>query len=168
MVNQDATAAGTVACGRSGRGDADNATGIAGIGWNIRILPVRALGKCGGSLSDIAEAIRWAAGLPVPGVPANTTPAQVINLSLGGGTTCSATMQSAVDAAIAAGAVVVAATGNEGVIGLSAPANCNGVIAVTAHTINGENADYANIGAAGEAGWAPTNDQRTGRRLSRR
>jgi serine protease len=133
-----------------------NASGIAGIGWNIRILPVRALCKCGGSLSDIAEAIRWAAGLPVPGVPTNTTPARVISLSLGGGSTCLGTMQSAVDAAIAAGSVVVAATGNEGAIGLSSPANCNGVIAVTAHTINGENADYANIGAAGGVGPQPT------------
>ena len=124
-------------------------TGIAGIGWNVQILPVRALGKCGGSLSDIAEAIRWAAGLPVPGVPTNATPARVINLSLGGGSTCSGSMQSAVDAAIAAGSVVVAATGNEGAEGLTAPALCPGVIAVTAHTINGENADYANIGPPG-------------------
>ncbi len=65
-------------------------------------------------------------------------------------------MQSAVNAAIAAGAVVVAATGNEGAAGISAPANCIGVMAVTAHTINGENADYANIGAAGSAGAKPT------------
>jgi serine protease len=135
---------------------AGNASGIAGIGWNIRILPVRALGKCGGSLSDIAEAIRWAAGLSVPGVPTNTTPARVINLSLGGGTTCSGSMQSAVNAAIAAGSVVVVATGNEGAIGLSAPANCDGVIAVTAHTITGESADYANVGAAGGVGPQPT------------
>ena len=134
----------------------NNAMGIAGVGWNIRILPVRALGKCGGSLSDIAEAIRWSAGLPVPGVPANTTPAQVINLSLGGGASCPANLQGAVDAAIAAGAVVVAATGNDGAIGPSAPANCNGVIGVTAHTINGENASYANIGAAMGAGPQPT------------
>ena len=134
----------------------NNAMGIAGVAWNIRILPVRALGKCGGSLSDIAEAIRWAAGLPVPNVPANTTPAQVINLSLGGGASCPANLQSAVDAAIAAGSVVVAATGNDGAIGPSAPANCNGVIAVTAHTINGENADYANIGGAMGVGPQPT------------
>ena len=133
----------------------NNAAGIAGVAWNVRVLPVRALGKCGGSLSDIAEAIRWAAGLTVPGVPTNTTPARVINLSLGGGTTCPGNMQSAVDAAIAAGSVVVAATGNDGNAGLTAPANCNGVIAVTAHTINGENADYANIGAAG-SGPQPT------------
>lgn len=126
---------------------ANNAMGIAGIAWNVRVLPVRALGKCGGSLTDIAEAIRWAAGLPVPGVPNNPTPAQVLNLSLGGGTTCGPTMQSAVDAAVANGAVIVAATGNDGSTDLIAPANCTGVIAVTAHTINGENADYANIGA---------------------
>lgn len=136
---------------------ANNNVGIAGIGWGVRILPVRALGKCGGNLSDIADAIRWAAGAqPENGmtwqqngvtVGANTAnPAKVINLSLGGGDTCGPSMQSAVDAAIAAGAVVIAATGNGSDVNLVAPANCNGVIAVTAHTINGENADYANIG----------------------
>jgi hypothetical protein len=54
-------------------------------------------------------------------------------------------MQSAVTAAINAGSTIVSASGNEGNLGLISPANCNGVIAVTAHTINGENADYANI-----------------------
>jgi len=127
---------------------ANNGTGIAGIGWNVRLQPLRALGKCGGALSDIAEAIRWAAGLDVAGVPANPTPARVISLSLGSSEPCSNETQSAVDAAIAAGSVVVAATGNESDIVLISPANCRGVIAVTAHTINGENADYANIGAA--------------------
>ena len=125
----------------------NNALGVAGVAWNVRILPVRALGKCGGSLSDIAEAIRWAAGLQVDGVPTNPTPAHVINLSLGGGDTCGPTMQSAVTAAMATGAVVVAATGNEATNGLISPANCTGVIGVTAHTINGENADYSNIGS---------------------
>ena len=125
---------------------ANPAYGIVGVGWGVRILPVRALGKCGGSLSDIGEAIRWAAGLPVAGVPAHATPAQVINLSLGGGSTCPQTLQDAVNAALAAGSVVVAATGNDGSVGTSAPANCTGVIGVTAHTINGDNADYANVG----------------------
>jgi serine protease len=124
---------------------ANNAVGIAGIGWNVKVVPIRALGKCGGDLDDIAEAVRWAAGLPVNGVPANANKAQVISLSLGGGDTCSAEMQNAVNAAIANGAVVVAATGNDGNLGLIAPANCSDVLAVTAHTINGENADYANI-----------------------
>jgi serine protease len=122
--------------------------GIAGVAWNVRVLPVRALGRCGGSLSDIAEAIRWAAGQSVLGVPANPTPAQVISLSLGGGDTCSSEMQNAVNAAIVNGSVIVAAIGNGGEIGAISPANCNGVIGVTAHTINGENADYANIGTS--------------------
>jgi len=126
---------------------ANNAAGIAGVAWNIRVLPIRALGKCGGSLSDIAEAVRWAAGLTVGAIAVNPNPAQVISLSLGGGATCSAEMQAAVTAANAAGAVVVAATGNEGDVAVIAPANCNGAIGVTAHTINGENADYANVGA---------------------
>ncbi len=124
----------------------NNGTGIAGIGWNVRVQPLRALGRCGGSLSDIADAIRWAAGLDVAGVPANPTPARVISLSLGSSEPCSNHTQSAVDAAIAAGAVVVAASGNEGSLSLVSPANCTGVIAVTGHTIVGENADYANIG----------------------
>jgi serine protease len=136
---------------------ANNAVGIAGIGWNVRLLPVRALGKCGGSLSDIADAIRWAAGAqPESGtwqsegvtVGTNPHPAQVISLSLGGDTSCSPEMKGAVEAAHDRGAVIVAATGNDGVEGLISPAICEGVIAVTAHAINGENADYANIASA--------------------
>ena len=92
---------------------ANNALGIAGIGWNVNIMPVRALGKCGGNLDDIADAIRWAAQVPVSGVPANPNKATVISLSLGGGDTCSSYMQSAVDAATAAGVTIVAAAGNE-------------------------------------------------------
>ena len=128
----------------------NNNLGIAGVAWNIRVQPLRVLGKCGGSTSDIADAIQWAAGLAVPGVPANPTPARVISLSLsaGPGSTCSGPMAAAVNAALAAGSIVVAATGNDGLENsVSAPANCPGVLGVTAHTINGENADYANIGA---------------------
>ena len=132
---------------------ADNTAGIAGIGWNVKVLPVRALGRCGGAMSDVADAILWSAGLTVttaPAPPPNTNPARVILVGAGGkaGVACSQTLQSAIDAAIAAGSVVVAATGNEGVFDLSAPANCNGVIAVTAHAINGENASYSNIAPA--------------------
>jgi serine protease len=57
---------------------------MASVGRSVRLLPVRALGKCGGFDSDIIAGMRWAAGLPVPGVPTNPTPARVINLSLGG------------------------------------------------------------------------------------
>jgi serine protease len=128
---------------------ANNSTGIAGVAWNVRVQPVRAVGKCGGTLSDIAEAMRWSAGLSVPGIPANATPASVINVSLGGdmGSACPQFMQEAVDAVTAVGAVVVAAAGNDADLGMIPPANCRGVIGVTAHVINGENAEYANVGS---------------------
>jgi serine protease len=53
---------------------ANNSIDIAGIDFNARLLPIRVLGKCGGSLSDLADAVRWAAGLAVAGVPNNPTP----------------------------------------------------------------------------------------------
>ncbi len=54
----------------------DNGFGMASVGRNVRVLPVRVLGKCGGFDSDIIAGMRWAAGLDVPGVPANPTPAR--------------------------------------------------------------------------------------------
>ncbi len=125
----------------------DNGVGIAGVNWRSHILPVRVLGRCGGSSSDIFDAVRWAAGLSVPGVPDNTHPARVINLSLGGVHACTAGYQSAVDDARAAGAVIVAAAGNSGAdTAIVTPANCAGVIAVGATDSHGNLADYSNYG----------------------
>ncbi len=125
-----------------------NSIGIAGIAPNINILPVRVLGKCGGYDSDIIDAMRWAAGIAVAGTPVNTHPAQVLNMSLGGtgGAPCTAAYQSAVADVIAAGKVIVVAAGNDGASTLSSPANCAGVLAVTANSIDGDNAYYATIG----------------------
>jgi serine protease len=127
----------------------NNGTGGAGVAFNAKVLPVRALGVCGGYMSDIAAGMRWAAGLNVPGVPDNTAnKAKVLNLSLGGAGACDATSQAAIDAVRAAGSVVVVATGNDSnKTTISSPANCTGVIAVTAHTKLGDNASYANTGA---------------------
>ena len=125
----------------------NNGTGVAGVAFGAKVLPVRVLGVCGGFMSDIAAGMRWAAGLDVPGVPANLHKAKVLNLSLGNPGSCGPTYQDAVDAVRAAGSVMVAATGNEGLPSISRPANCAGVIAVTAHTRLGDNANYANIGA---------------------
>ena len=66
----------------------NNGSGIAGIDWHARLLAVRVLGKCGGDTADVVDGMRWAAGLFVPGVPINPTPARVINMSLGGRTPC--------------------------------------------------------------------------------
>lgn len=125
----------------------NNSMGIIGLAYGARILPVRVLGVCGGFTSDVAAGIQWAAGLAVPGVPANTAHiAKVINLSLGNTGACSVTYQTAITAARTAGSVVVVATGNDANTTITEPANCTGVIAVTAHTRLGDSADYANIG----------------------
>jgi serine protease len=129
----------------------DDAAWTAGIDWNARILPLRVLGKCGGYDSDILDAIAWAAGLAVPGVPPNPTPAQVINLSLGGDQACPAYYPPVIAAAYAHGVTraIVAAAGNESddVAG-HAPASCPGVIAVASTTTsNGALARYSNFGA---------------------
>lgn len=122
----------------------NNAQDIAGVDWNARILPVRVSGRCGALLSDTVDGMRWAGGLPVPDVPANPTPARIVNISLGGGT-CSSIEQQAVNDLNARGVVVVAAAGNNRTA-VEAPADCSGVIAVTAHANDGENATYANVG----------------------
>ncbi|MGJ9404188.1 S8 family serine peptidase [Arthrobacter sp. KK5.5] len=127
---------------------AGDGLGVAGVAPGASILPVRALGACGGYTSDIADGITWAAGGDVPGVPANGTPARVVNLSLGGTATCSATFQTAIDGATAAGAVVVVAAGNETAnAATSSPANCGNVIAVAASGSRGALAPYSNFGA---------------------
>jgi serine protease len=126
----------------------NNAAGIAGMNWNAKILPIRVLGKCGGTFDDIVAGVLWAAGLPVTGVPLNPSPARVINMSLGGATSCPQAMQDAVNAALAQGAVIAVAAGNQSNDATnSAPANCGGVIAVGASTRQGDRASYSNFGS---------------------
>ena len=129
----------------------NNGAGVAGINWTSKLLPVRVLGKCGGYTSDIADAIVWASGGSVPGVPANPNPARVLNLSLGGSGACDVTTQNAINAALAAGAVVVVAAGNSNAdASTSSPANCNGVITVAATGRQGQRASYSNFGTTVE------------------
>lgn len=126
----------------------NNGTGVTGINWVSKILPVRVLGKCGGATSDIADAMRWAAGLAVAGVPVNANPARVLNLSLGGTGGCGFAYQNAIDAVTAANAVVIVSAGNSNANASNAfPANCNGVIAVGAVGPTGARAYYSNYGA---------------------
>jgi serine protease len=135
--------AGTVAAVSNNNND------VAGVAWNIGLVPVRVLGKCGGSLSDIADGIRWAAGLSVSGVPANPNPADVINMSLGSGSpaACSSTYQNAINAAVNAGTTVVVAAGNDNATANFPPGNCNNVITVGATNRNGGRAYYSNYGS---------------------
>jgi serine protease len=124
---------------------ANDGVGMTGAGWATRILPVRVLGKCGGVDSDIIDGMRWAAGLPVEGAPTNPTPAQIINMSLGGDDACSAAYQEAVDEIIARGVLIVASVGNEG-IPVGTPANCRGVLGVAGVRHTGTKVGYSNLG----------------------
>ena len=124
-----------------------NGIGVAGVNWGSKIQPLRALGRCGGYTSDIVDAMRWAAGIAVPGVPANATPVRVINLSLGGSGACSPAFQNAVNDVTSRGVVVVVAAGNSNVDASGAtPASCSGVIAVAATLRSGGRAGYSNFG----------------------
>lgn len=127
----------------------NNSAGIAGIAFNAKIQPIRALGKCGGYTSDIADGITWASGGTVSGLSAvNATPARVINMSLGGGGACDTATQTAINGARSRGTVVVVAAGNENQnASNSSPANCSGVITVAATDRNGARAYYSNYGA---------------------
>lgn len=126
---------------------ANNTVGTVGIAPRVKIQPVRVLSFDGGYTSDIADAIVWASGGTVAGVPVNTTPADVINLSLGGSGSCPSTFQTAIDTAVANGSVVVVAAGNSNSDAANfTPANCNNVIAVTASTSAGARQAQANYG----------------------
>ncbi|MFO3707178.1 S8 family serine peptidase [Xanthomonas codiaei] len=126
----------------------DNGIGGAGVAYKAKILPVRVLGHCGGYTSDIADAIVWASGGHVDGVPDNPTPAEVINMSLGGGGGCETAMQLAIDSAVARGTTVVAAAGNSAVdVADISPAGCANVVAVAATGATGALAFYSNFGA---------------------
>ena len=126
----------------------NNSVGVSGISWGAKILPVRVLGKCGGFLSDIVDGIRWAAGFPVPGVPNNPRPAQIINLSLGATSSCPIVWQEAINEIIASGRIILTSAGNSNMdVSTATPANCNGVIVVAATAFGGSKAFYTNFGA---------------------
>jgi serine protease len=123
--------------------------GSAGIAPNVKLLPIRALGKDGGTISDLVKAVNWAAGVKISGVPQNRYPVSVINLSLGAKevVSCTGGYASIFDAAIAKGITVIAAAGNESRASLSFPGNCEGVITVVATQALGDRATYSNYGS---------------------
>ena len=126
----------------------NNGKGVAGTAGGAKVMPLRVLGRCGGYDSDIIDAITWASGGTVSGIPANPNPAEAINLSLGGSGACSASEQAAINGAVSRGTTVVVAAGNENSnVSTSSPANCANVIAVGAITSTGQRASFSNYGA---------------------
>ncbi|MFE3326992.1 S8 family serine peptidase [Streptomyces sp. NPDC059176] len=133
--------AGTIAA------DANNGKGVAGIAYDATIQPVRVLGKCGGTTADIIDAITWASGGSVQGVPNNPNPADVINMSFGGEGGCDSGTQSAINAAVGRGTTLVVAAGNDDEdAAYYNPASCSNVITVAASDRQGNRASYSNYG----------------------
>ena len=128
----------------------DNNEGVAAVGWNARIVPVRVAGKCGAEVADIIDGMRWAAGLWVRDghrgwLPLNPNPVRVISLSFGGNKPCSLAYQSVIDELHARGVMLVAAAGN-GQGAVTRPGNCRGVVSVAALNRDGFKARYSNFG----------------------
>ena len=125
---------------------ANNGQGMAGAAPGVRVLPVRVLGKCFGTDADIQAGMLWAGGIAQPGVPDNPNPARVINMSLGGTGICDAGYQSVVNQLVARGVVIVAAGGNGAGGAVGVPANCSGVIGVTALRHVGTKVGFSDLG----------------------
>jgi subtilisin family serine protease/PKD repeat protein len=114
--------------------DTDNNTGVSSIGFDVSIMPVK-IGNCNGSLTHGYEGINYAAN----------NGADVINMSWGGGG-FSNYGQNICNAAANAGAILVAAAGNDGVSTVFYPAGYNNVIAVASTTTNDAKSGFSQFG----------------------
>ena len=134
-----------IAAGRDGRG-------VVGINPQARILHVRVAGQDGLiDVQDLADAVRWAAGLSVKGTPLNRSPARILNLSLYADfiplSGCDARAQAAIDAVTARGVLVVAGAANDAADAAQyTPAGCRNVLSVAAVDRGGARAGYSNWG----------------------
>jgi len=127
----------------------NNAKGVAGTAFNAKVMPVRVLGACGGSTSDIADAIIWSSGGVVSGVPtlSAANAADVINMSLGGTGACPTTTQNAVNSAVSRGTTVVVAAGNSNANASGfTPASCANVVTVASVTSASARSSFSNYG----------------------
>ena len=127
----------------------NNAKGVAGTAWGAKVMPVRVLGRGGGYTSDIADAIIWASGGSVSGVPtlSASQAADVINMSLGGSGSCDSLTQNAINSAVGRGTTVVVAAGNSNAnVANFSPASCNNVVAVASVTSSSARSSFSNYG----------------------
>ena len=122
-----------------------NSVGMASVGRNVMVLPVRVLGKCGGFDSDIQAAMLWSGGVSANPAP-NPTPARVVNLSLGSPGACTQGYRDVVAQLAAARVTVVASAGNDRGLAVSTPANCPGVVAVAGVRNIGTKVGFSDVG----------------------
>lgn len=112
----------------------NNATGVASIGFNIKIIPIKS-SNSSQYISDAYAGVVWA----------YQNGADVINMSWGG-SGYSQTGQNIMNNAYAAGCVNVAASGNDGVSTVFYPAGYNNVISVASTTTNDAKSGFSNYG----------------------
>lgn len=124
----------------------NNATGVSGVSWNAKIMPVRVLGKGGGSSYDVMQGVLFAAGLDNVSGTKPARRADIINLSLGGGG-YSQSEQAVYTRVRNAGVIVVAAAGNSGSSTPGYPAAYAGVVSVSAVDYNQARTSYSNYGS---------------------
>ena len=124
--------------------------GYMGVAPNITLLDMQVLGLCNvGWADDITDAITWAIGAWVTGIPfLNPRPAQILSISIAGKGNCSSFMQSAINMSFELGVIVVVAAGNDHSEDPSQywPCNCLHVVCVAASTRAGELASFSNRG----------------------
>lgn len=131
---------------------AHDGQGLVGINPLANIVHIRVAGVDGTiEVNDLAAALRWAAGIPVAGVPNNPNPAKLINLSLYVDfislTGCDARIQSAINAVFLKGVLVIAGAANDGADAKGyTPAGCQNVLTVTSVSETGQRPSYANWG----------------------
>lgn len=123
----------------------NNNIGISGVAWGAKIMPLRALGRGGGTSFDVAQAILYAAGLDNATGALPTEKADIINMSLGS-LFSSDVERLAIDRAVAEGLIIVAAAGNNATAEPHYPAAYDGVFSVSATDIQGSLALYSSFG----------------------
>ena len=124
----------------------NNSLGVSGVTWATQIMNLRVLGCEGGYDFDIANAIRYAAGLDNQSGVIVADPADIANMSLGGGSS-SNTMANAIADARDAGLIIIAAAGNSSSSSASYPAAYEGVVSVSATSMADSLANYSNYGS---------------------
>lgn len=137
----------------------NNSTGVAGLGYNVKIFPIKALDSSGaGSMSTVLSAIKYA----VDHADDNDAKVKVMNMSLGdcryggaspncttsGQDSCSA-FNDVIQSAVTKGITIVVASGNDNKdASLYAPASCNGVISVSSTTSSDTKSSFSNYGTS--------------------
>jgi len=132
-----------------------NGIGLSGVAPNVKIQPVRVLGKCleSDDSTNLPDGIDWASGEQVGSLPLNTENVKVINMSVGAlyptADACPTVYQNAINRALAKGIIVVASAGNDFQADArrNYPSGCAGVISVGATTRENTLASYSNKGA---------------------